>query len=194
MYQRANWKVSVFHSNYKTSNKELLEALKKGDEVAFSYIYNHYWKGIFRVAYNKTKSKETAEELVQELFIELWRKREVLSINQLENYLFTAIKNAILDFYRSQNVMQRYVDYKKNISIPQINFTDETLSHNELSFALYEGITKLPLKSQKIFRMSRFENFSIKQIAKTLKISEKTVEYHITKALKYLKIILKDFI
>jgi len=178
----------------KHDNIKLVENLRAGSVDAFTTIYNLFWRRIFAIAYKKLKSKEIAEELVQDLFVNLWKKKELLQINNLEHYLFASIKNAILDYYGALSVENKYINHTKNLAPYPKNYTEEIIYHNELSYVLEESVHKLPLKSQEIFRMSRFENLSIKDIASKLKLSEKSVEYHLTKALKMLRILLKDFI
>jgi len=187
--------MSVFYrsDSGEWSDSQLVEGLKAGDQDAFAHIYGIYWHKIFMVAYRKTKSRETAEELVQNLFVNLWNKHEKLQINQLENYLFTCIKNAVIRHYESQVVEQKYLDHRKHLPVPHDRHTEETVSLNELNSALQDGLLKLPEKSRRIFKMSRFENRSTHEIATELNISEKAVEYHITKSLKLLRHLLKDF-
>lgn len=175
------------------SNSQLVDGLKAGDQEAFAHIYRIYWHKVFMVAYRKTKSRETAEELVQNLFVNLWNKHEKLQINQLENYLFTCIKNAVIRHYESQVVEQKYLDYQKHLPVSHDRHTEETISLNELNSALEDGLLKLPEKSRTIFKLSRFENRSTHEIATELNVSEKVVEYHITKSLKLLRHLLKDF-
>ena len=186
-------RVSYQSDEKEWNNEKLIDGLRAGDENVFAAIYKCYWNPIFMVAYRKTKSKEVAEELVQNLFVNLWNKRAVLQITHLENYLFTSIKNAVLRYYESQFVHQKYLDYQKHLPTPHECRTEETICLNELDSALQNGIATLPEKSQEIFRMSRFENKSIREIASAFNISEKAVEYHITKSLRTLRHLLKDF-
>ncbi len=175
------------------SDPQLIAGLREGDEEAFAQIYKSYWHKLFMAAYRKTKSKEIAEELVQNLFVNLWNKRSKLEISQLENYLFTSVKNAVIRHYESQVVAQKYLDYQKHLPVLHDCHTEETVALNELNSALDNGLSTLSEKSQQVFRMSRFENRSTHEIATELNISEKAVEYHITKSLKTLRHVLKDF-
>ena len=175
------------------SDSQLIAGLREGNDTAFAHIYKSYWHKLFMAAYRKTKSKEIAEELVQNLFVNLWKKRGKLEIGQLENYLSTSIKNAVIRHYESQVVERKYLDYQKHLSISHDCRTEETVSLNELNSALHDGLSMLSAKSQQVFRMSRFENRSTHEIATELNISEKAVEYHITKSLKLLRHFLKDF-
>lgn len=172
----------------------LVEALGKDNREAFAEIYERYWSRLFWVFYRKLKAKEVAEELVQDLFISLWNKRATTQIENLEHYLFSAVKYRIIDYIRAQLTRESYsVYYKAFISIEN-HETEETVAVNDLTFALEESIDKLPEKSREVFRLSRLEHRSIREIAKLLNLSEKAVEYHLTKALKMLRGHLKDFV
>ncbi len=179
-----------------TDNKlqEVTDLLRTGDQGAFEYIYKTYWYKIFLVAYRKTKSKETAEELVQELFLNLWKKREYLEILQLENYLFSSIKYSIFAFYSSQSLENKYLESVRNKIEFENSGVEEAMAVNDINIAINKGLDTLPDKTRKVFHMSRFENLSVHEIAKKLKLSDKAVEYHLTKSLKVLKTLLKDFI
>jgi len=184
----------TFPLGTENSLDEVTALLKKGDQGAYEYIYKRYWYKIFLVAYKKTKSKETAEELVQELFLNLWKKREHLEIHQLEHYLFSSIKHSIFAYYASQSLEHKYIESARGQVESELSGIEETIAVDEINIALKRGLETLPDKTKKVFQMSRFENLSVHQIAKKLKLSDKAVEYHLTKSLKILKTLLKDFI
>jgi len=184
----------TFPLGTENSLDEVTGLLINGDHGAFEYIYKTYWYKIFLVAYRKTKSKETAEELVQELFLNLWNKRESLKINQLEHYLFSSIKHSIFAYYASQSLKHKYIESARNQVESENSVIEAAIAVDEIHIALLKGLETLPDKTKKVFQMSRFENLSVHQIAKKLELSDKAVEYHLTKSLKILKTLLKDFI
>ncbi|TCS88939.1 RNA polymerase sigma-70 factor (ECF subfamily) [Anseongella ginsenosidimutans] len=165
-------------------------------ERAFEEIYRRYWLQLFQVAWQKTGEREAAEELVQELFVRLWERRLELEVtSSLKNYLHTAIRYRIMNFIRDQMLSSRHlIAIKNSFSAPAENMIEQDLRLRELDTSLKASIKKLPLKSRTIFELSRGRHFSNKQIAGQLKISEKTVEYHLTKSLKLLRVYLKDFV
>jgi len=172
----------------------LLDAFVKGDIKAFEKIYLFYSPKIIGFAIKKLRSKEIAEEIVQDVFIKLWIKRDLLQINNLEKYLYTTVKNAILDYYGALKVENKYLKFKKNSVSAHINFTEQAVIHHELTTVLEKSMLRLPEKSRKVFKMSRIENRSVKEIAVKMKLSEKSVEYHLTKSIKILRVLLKDYV
>jgi RNA polymerase sigma-70 factor (ECF subfamily) len=176
------------------NDAELLIAIRNSDERAFSEFFRRYWKMAHGHAYSKTRSKEITEEIVQDLFMMLWDKRESLNIDNIPAYIFTSIKNKSINYIESQFVKNKYLDYYKAF-IPQ---AEESTSHDvefdELMEAVEGSVESLPEKSRNIFRLSQLEGRSNKEIASTLSLSEKSIEYHLTKSIKSIRLHLKDFI
>lgn len=172
----------------------LILRLTKGDENSFIEIYNLYWEKIFLIAYTRIKNKEIAEELVQNIFLKLWERRAALKITHLEHYLSKSIKNAILDHFDSQIVANKYREYWKFFGKVNEETTGQMVAFNEVSLSIEEGISKLPQKTQEVFKLSRLEYWPTEKISSHLNISEKTVQYHLTKSLKFMRSFLKEFI
>jgi RNA polymerase sigma-70 factor (family 1) len=176
------------------SDNSLVDLLKDSDGLAFKEIYARYWMGIYKAAYTKIYHKELAEELTQNLFVDLWRRRETITINSLDCYLFGSLKYSIINHYKSQLVKEKYQDHlngqKQNIT----NSTDDLVLVNDLSKALNQGIALLPKKTGEIFKLSRIDNRSTKEISQQLNISEKVVEYHITQSIKSMRFHLKEYL
>lgn len=181
--------------DYKVFDDEiLLKLLKTGDGAALEEIYKRYSETVFLAAFRKVRSKEVAEELVQNLFISLWAKREQAQIEKLDAYLHTAVRYQVIDYIRSKILRERYSQFAKE----QVN-VDESASESklllqELSIAIDNTIKKLPQKTQEIFRLSRYEHRSVKEIAQYMNLSEKAVQYHVTQSLKFMRLHLRDFI
>jgi RNA polymerase sigma-70 factor (family 1) len=176
------------------SEKEDLDNLREGNEEAFQRIFKRYWYALYKSAFNKVQSHEEAEEVVQSIFYNLWEKRETLLINNLSHYLHTAVRNNILNSIRAKITQKKYWDYYKHFVPVQKEATEHEVVYNDLCVAVEEAINQLPEKSGKIFRLNRMEGRSIAEIADLLKLSEKAIEYHLTKSLKKLRVHLKDFI
>lgn len=175
-------------------DQELLDAIRHDDEGAFSELFKRYGKKVYQMAYSRVRSKEAAEEIVQNLFILLWDKRTTLSINNIASYFFTAVKHKALNIIESQMVHKKYWDYYKKFIPQQENLTERAVEFNELLEAIEERMELLPDKSKKVFVLNRLEGHSVTEIANTLNLSEKTIQYHITRSLKELRLHLKDFI
>ncbi|MDX1936825.1 MAG: RNA polymerase sigma-70 factor [Flavihumibacter sp.] len=171
----------------------LIKLLKADDEAAFKEIYNRYWKQLFNAAYYRLVSKEAAKEILQNLFLHIWEKRSSLTIGNLESYLHVAVKNRVINYIESVLVQKKYQQHIKETWSNQSIETEATVQYNELYLAFQKAIQQLPPKTRDVFKMSRMEHLSVKEIAQQLNISEKAVEYHITSSLKTLRINLKDF-
>jgi RNA polymerase sigma-70 factor (ECF subfamily) len=157
------------------------------DQMAFREIYIRYADPLFRLAFQKTNSKEAAEDIVQITFVKLWARRVNLKINHsLKAYLYTSTKNNVITYYLRQLS-------KKTVSLDQIqtdllpsDITQEKIDYSE-TLALYnQSLEELPDKCREVFVLSR-SGYSLKEIAKIQNISPKTAEVHITKALRYLR-------
>jgi RNA polymerase sigma-70 factor (family 1) len=173
------------------SDDELVKLLQKSDEKAFRLIYNRYWKNIYLIALRKLNSREAAEEIIQNIFTALWEKRGQTEILNLGNYLMKATRNRIINQIASSETRQRFLD---NFQITdKDNSTQAILASKELNDILQKAIELLPAKTKEIFKQSRFENFTVKEIAATMGLTEKGVEYHITSAIKLLRVYLKNF-
>lgn len=180
--------------NFKTNSDEgLVKLLKQQQFGAFEEIYLRYWKRLYSSAFKRVQSREVAEELVQDIFTSLWVKRETLAIEILSAYLFTAIKYKVINYLEKEMSRKTYSEFQIQSAIRVSNSTEEMVLLNELNMALEKEIQKLPPKRQQIFKMSREEHLSIKQVASNLGISEKTAENQLGKALKMLKINLRHF-
>jgi RNA polymerase sigma-70 factor (ECF subfamily) len=176
------------------SDAVLLDALRADDEAAFAEIYKRYCFRLFTVAYQKLKSREVAEELVQDLFENLWSRRASSQIQQLECYLFSAIRYRIINYIKGQKLQEGYQLYLRMSGSEKDMATEESLAENDLSAALLAGVRNLPEKSREVFQLSRLEHYSVQEISVQVKLSEKTVEYHLTKSLKLLRHYLREFL
>ncbi|SFD77924.1 RNA polymerase sigma-70 factor, ECF subfamily [Chitinophaga sp. CF118] len=169
----------------------LLRLLKASDENAFRTLYERYWKRLFAMACYKLKNKEAAEEIVQNIFVSLWEKRAVLQIEKLEEYLFTAVKYKVINYVDA--MMVRQVSQKNMPGTSTDESTEATILINDLHHAIQQALAKLPPKTREVFTLSRFEKYSVKEIAHHMNLTEKAVEYHITQSLKLMRVSLKDF-
>ncbi|WP_324675865.1 RNA polymerase sigma-70 factor [Hymenobacter sp. GOD-10R] len=171
----------------------LLQALVADDRTAFAELYERYWYRVFAVAYRKLKSREIAEELVQDLFATLWHKRAEHAIQQLEYYLLAAINRRVIGYLRAHQVRAAYADYCRRNQSEASQETEHVLAASDLSEAFAKALLQLPEQSREIFRLSRLEHVPVAEIALKLNLSSKAVEYHLTKSLKLLRVYLRDF-
>ncbi|NML64983.1 sigma-70 family RNA polymerase sigma factor [Hymenobacter sp. RP-2-7] len=164
------------------------------DREAFAELYERYWYRVFALAYRKLKSRDVAQELVQELFAALWHKRAEHNIAQLEHYLLVAINHRVLGYIRAYRVRTHYATYCRQLVAEATHETEEALGAADLSAAFLRGVALLPEKSREVFRLSRLEHQSVEQIASQLDVTPKAVEYHLTKSLKLLRAYLREFL
>jgi RNA polymerase sigma-70 factor (family 1) len=176
----------------KVSEQSLIEGLKAGNEEAFTAVYKEYWYRMILVAYLKLQHREVAEEIIQDIFTRLWKEREKLQISSLGYYLFSAVRYEVIDHIRTQGSENKYLDYYKSFSSFEDCTTEDAIAFNDLSRTVEEGLDILPEKSKEIFKLHRLENWPVAKIARHFQLSEKAVEYHITKATKSMRIYLRD--
>lgn len=171
----------------------LARLLFSEDEKAYEAIYLRYWRSLYSVAAWKTGDARMAEELVQELFMQLWENRQKSLINNLEAYLRTALRYKVISFIKNRLAGSRleFGDVPEQHAEQQ---TDSGIRIQELSQALEEALGQLPEKTRMIFRMSRFEQSSNSEIARQMGITERAVEYHITQSLRQLRLHLKEYL
>jgi len=169
----------------------LLRLLQASDEHAFRELYQRYWKKLFTTACYKLKSKEAAEEIVQNIFVSLWEKRATLQVENLENYLYIAVKYKVINYVEA--LMVRQAGQKQLAGNTTDESTEATIMINDLHAAIQQALTQLPAKTREVFTMSRFEKYTVREIAGHMNLTEKAVEYHITQSLKLLRVSLKDY-
>jgi RNA polymerase sigma-70 factor (family 1) len=172
---------------------EWLRKLAQGDELAFTEIYHQYWKLLFSVAANKLNNLADAEEVVQEVFADLWKRREQINIQQsLKSYLAAAVKFQVYSL-----LYKKYRQHRHEETMEQPTSTTSPIEEQYDLKALQEQLQQttalLPERCKLVYELSREAGLSNKEIAQTMDISEKTVENQMTKALKHLRTSLKSF-
>lgn len=173
----------------KLTNQQLQVLLKQGNEDAFNEIYNRYWDVLYAYAYRIYTEDKICEDIIQDVFIRLWEKATLIEIQNIEAYLFKAIKYKIASHIRDLKYTSVHSEALQNITIPTT--PENTLEYEEFEKLVFFQIDKLTPKCKKVFVLSRFENLSNSEISQKLKISIRTVEKHISDALKELKLSLK---
>ena len=167
----------------------------KDIQNSFDRIYVMYYSHMLRFAKEYVVFEEDAENVVQDVFLLLWEKREVLDIRiSLVSYLFSLVKNRSLDYLRHKVVAEEYKQELsfKLMSLEQLNYTFS--SEEEIEKVIANAIDKLPERCREIFLKSRIEGMKYREIAEELNISANTVENHIAIALKKLRVELKDYL
>ena len=173
--------------------------LKKGDKKAFEEIYNEFFGVHYHLCLQYIHNEKAAEEIVQDTFLKLWEIRNTLNdqIN-IRSFLYTITKNNCLNYLRNQKISMKHIE---NMKYMEMQFNYEALEKlgnyiqfEELRSKIEEAIAQLPAELVETFQLSRFEELSYKEIAEKQNISIKTVEARISKALRILRVELKDFL
>jgi RNA polymerase sigma-70 factor (ECF subfamily) len=176
------------NNNYEITEKSLLSALKNGDVKAFDKLFAGYGKRLYHFAYGYLKSKEEAEGLVQEVFLKIWKNRDNLNPDlSFKAYIFKIAYHFILEFFEKS---YRQKIYQHQLLEETIEFTDETnerLNYQMMLEKVELLIKKLPSRQKEILLKRKKEGIPVKEIAEQLGISPKTVENHLTEAIKNLK-------
>jgi RNA polymerase sigma-70 factor (ECF subfamily) len=172
----------------------LVKDLREGSLAAFEQIFKLYWQRLYVLAKSKVHSHDEAEEIIQAIFSNLWEKRQTLLITNLSFYLHTAVRNSVINIIRSKITQEKYWDYYKSFIPVQQHATEHAIEYDDLNHAVEKAVSSLPEKSRTVFKLSRLEGRSNAEIANHLKVSEKAIQYHLTKSLRQLRLHLKDFI
>lgn len=171
-------------------NKALIEALRNGEKWAFNEIFYLYHKRIYSFCRNHFHSEEDAEEVVQDIFLKLWQRKHNIDISRnFGAYLYTIAKNTIYDSLNKLIKLKAEQDY--NIGQPShINDTENEVLFHDLENVVNKVIELMPERRREIFRLSRKDGLTNKEISEKLNISLKTVETHMKLALDYFRKVL----
>lgn len=166
----------------------LVLRIRAGDAQAFEALFHAFHAGLCAFAYRYVKSREVAEEIVQEVFLFLWERRETLDVrDSIKNYLFTAVRNAAVSWLRHERVVaRRQVETLELFSRPAPS-PDSMAISGELLAAVRRAIDRLPERCRLIFTLHREQGLTYGEIAQVLGLSPKTVEVQMGRALKALR-------
>lgn len=178
-----------------STDNATIKAIKRGDIKEFEKFFRAFYKPLLNYAYRFFEDQQDAEEIIQDLFFKIWEKRARLEINSsLSSYLFRAVRNNCLQSIKYQKNKTKYQAYIKN---QPNNYQDseplEALEYSELNEKVNHILNELPDRCQEIFRLNRFQGLKYKEIALELKISIKTVEANMSKALKHFRVSLEEY-
>ena len=173
-------------------DNELLYLLSQNDKAAFTELYNRYWQKLYAIAYNRLKETQTAEDIVHDVMAGLWSSREKINIELLENYLATATKYAVLGKLRKKERERQFQNSLHQTPVFELQI-EEKLHYKKILEVIKTEVELLPERCRLIFKCSREEGKPVKQIARELNISPKTVENQLTKAIKQPRLATKSF-
>lgn len=177
----------------KFDDKTAINALQQGDRAVFDALFRAYYAPLCNYACAMTDGDmDAAEDIVQERFFKLWEKKADLTINySIKAYLYKMVYNACLNRIRSEKTQSKYKTHNANFlaenAVYQLDTTSEIQTNVQRAFA------SLPEQCRRVFELNRFEELKYREIAEQLNISIKTVEKHISKALRVLRAELAEY-
>ncbi|MEH0152811.1 RNA polymerase sigma-70 factor [Limibacter armeniacum] len=166
----------------------LLQRLQSGDEYAFKQIYEQHWESLYIKAYKRLDDPDLVEEIIQQLFVELWEQRETVAFDKnWSAYLQGMLKHKILMYFRKRYAKESHFEEIRQYQTEMATLTESSILQRDLLNQVEKLIQELPEKTREVFELSRKSYLSNKEIAERLSISTKTVEYHINMALQFLR-------
>jgi RNA polymerase sigma-70 factor (family 1) len=176
------------------TDQALLQRLAKGDRTAFDAIYTRHWYPLYQSAYGIFRDAAACMDIVQDVFVWLWAKREEVQIQtSLAAYLRAAVKFKTANYIRSDKVRQGFFEEALRLAAPASTASPDDIEIRELKNIIRQATENLPEKCREIFHLSRNEHLSNQEIADRLGISIKTVEGQMTTALRRIRIAVEQY-
>nr|WP_321405441.1 RNA polymerase sigma-70 factor [uncultured Carboxylicivirga sp.] len=169
--------------NLDVNEQSLLLKIKEGDEKAFEWVFKSYYPHLVLFAQKYLHDRDLSESFVQDVFVNMWLKRDELNIRSLKGFLVVAVRNKCNNELKHQKVVRTYEKAGEDIQLEELPHYQDELYLNKIN----EVIEQLPAQRKRIFRMSRMDGLKYREIADKLNISPKTVEVQMGKALKFLR-------
>lgn len=167
--------------------KDLLLSLQKGDYTAFEIIYNYHKKNMAGRLFSLLKSWDLVEDVLQELFIKLWQKRENIDTEKaIDAYLYRIATNLVNDYFRGISKDKKLAE-ELWLRISELYNPFDEISQDKADHELFRSIDQLPEQRKRVFLLCKMERKSYAEVAGLLQISEAAVNDHITKANRFLK-------
>ncbi|MDD3728222.1 MAG: RNA polymerase sigma-70 factor [Dysgonamonadaceae bacterium] len=172
------------------------------DSIKFSELYDKFFQKSYLFVKSYVHNNQAAEDIASDSIIKLWETIEKEEIKNVNAFLLTTLKNHALDYLRKESVRNKVHDIVLHNQTRELNFRISTLEECDPSLLYSEEIqniidaslSTLSARTREVFEMSRYEHLSNKEIADKLKLSVKSIEYHITKVLTLLRNNLKDYL
>jgi len=165
------------------------------DESAFKELFHSFFAPLCFYAFRYIPNKETCEDIVQDTFFKIWKNRKNIDITSSgRNFLITSVRNSCIDYIRKKELEESYRHHQKLYNITEGDFSNELYSVVELKELIDKAMEKLPVTIREVFELNRFEGLTYSEIALKYNISVKSVEAYMSKALKILRLQLKDYL
>ena len=174
---------------------QLITTLRAGDIAAFEMLFRAYYQLLCNYAYTFVRDREEAEEIVQSTFMNIWEKRDNLTIHTgVKPYLYAMVRNACLNLLKHEKIKQRHAATELAVAERSSESVARAVEASELEHRIVAAMAKLPEQCRLVFKLSRFEDLKYAEIADQLNISVKTVENQMGKALRVMREQLKDYL
>lgn len=172
-----------------TNDSKWIAQLREGDRLTFANIFNLYAKELYEFASRTIDAKEDCEEIVQDVFVSLWERREELEIDSLKAYLFTSVKYKVIRYIKHQVVKRKYEEHYRHFESTYIAPVEPESSTPviPLHARLSESLQGLPARCREAFQLRLEQNLSNSEIAQRMHISKRTVEEYMTTAFAHLR-------
>lgn len=174
------------------SENELLNLAKQGNDGAFKEIFDRFWGRLFSTAMNIFRDDAIAKDIVQEVFVFLWSRMKDSEIHSLSSYLHQAVKLRAFRYLRDGKLREEH--HLRFERVVENRYFENAVEREEMEYLIKEAVNSLPERSKEIFIMSRLKQMKAVEIASELNIAPKTVEGHLTKALKQVRLSLNNFL
>lgn len=170
----------------------LLERMRRGDAMAFDELFRIYGPRLCSYAYRLTQSRDIAEELVQDVFLNIWAHRDERQIDEsVSTYLFRSVRNRAFNYIRHERIARRFVERSTvgywSSEAQSHESNEAAITQTEIQVAIQRAIAALPERSREIFLLNREQGMTYANIAEMLDLSVKAVEYHMGRALAFLR-------
>jgi RNA polymerase sigma-70 factor (ECF subfamily) len=163
-----------------------VKGIRTSDPTAFTSLFRKYYEPLYRFAIRFVKDTQTAENIVQDVFVKLWEKRERWIVqSSVKAYLYTAVKNHSLNYLKHQKSVLS-IDEVSIKQVYNVSSPEEVLIENEIVEAVQIAIEKLPRQCRRIYQMKRYDGLKYSEIADALNVSINTVKTQMKRALKAL--------
>ncbi|MBO9592277.1 MAG: RNA polymerase sigma-70 factor [Niabella sp.] len=179
---------------YQSYSSNELFGLSKTDALAFRALYERYWQKLLTVAFLKIRDHDTAREIVQTVFVNLWNRKDTTELkHSFDTYIAAVLKYELLSWFAKSKKEAALKKELGAIGRPEDHTTTEWLAYEQLRDQIEKTVQQLPEKCRLVFQLSREQGYSEKEISRELQIAPKTVQAHLTKALKVLRSSLGQF-
>jgi RNA polymerase sigma-70 factor (ECF subfamily) len=170
------------------SDEELMQEIKADNMFAFDLIYNKYSKKLYKFGYSLLKSHEETENLVQDVFLNLWENRnKVEKDSSIKSYIFAITYNSAISILRKKAMESKFVEYLKSLQIINEKPVNMELEYTELTNKINEIVYALPQRQKEVYLLHKVEALKYSEIAVLLDISVNTIENHMSRALKTIR-------